>query len=259
MDDVKAAGNKFIWAVGGWSDLQRTVSDAQIPTLVDQVVQLLKIGGDGVDFDWEHLSTNADASVKAQQRLVLGKVISAMRKAFDANGMTDKTISYTTRWNCFWTSEQAATYGALTFDSDGECLDTLKHASIDDISWINLMMYDAGPGTAFKDKNYFDMASYKTVLDLGATVVGASKIVMGFEPGHQATSGVWEGFDIDMEVVDYMKLRGNAGVMFWAINEAATDQNADTPTSSTYSWQGSVGANAQFIAKQISSQSSMLV
>lgn len=36
--------------------------------------------------------------------------------------------------------------------------------------------------------------------------------------------------------------------MFWALNEAATQRNAATPSSSTHSWQGSVGANAQYIA-----------
>jgi len=253
MKHVEAAGKKFIWALGGWSDLQRTVSDKQIPHLVKQIVALLHVGGDGIDFDWEHLSTSADTKLRAQQRSVLGKVIAATRAALNAAGLKHKTISYTTRWNCFWTSKQAASHGALTFASDGECLDTLKHASASDISWVNLMMYDAGPGTAFKKKSFFDLPTYKKVLELGAKHVGASKIVMGFEPGHQAVDGIWEGFDIDFEVVKYMRKNRFAGVMFWAINEAAKHQNPHTPKSSKHSWQGSTGANAQYIAKHIAS------
>lgn len=39
--------------------------------------------------------------------------------------------------------------------------------------------------------------------------------------------------------------------MFWALNEGATQRNAATPSSSTHSWQGSVGANAQYIASLV--------
>jgi len=255
MNACKSKGQVFMWAVGGWSDLQRTISDAQIPALAEQIVGLLKLGGDGVDFDWEHLSTSADASVNTQQRAVLGKFISALRSKLNANGMSDKHISYTTRWNCFWSSADAQQYGALTFASDGECLDTFSHASPSDVSWVNLMMYDAGPGTAFKGKRYFDIATYQSVLQAGTKIIDKSKIVMGFEPGHQATDGIWEGFDIDFQVIDDMMQQGYGGVMFWAINEAATDQNAGTPNSSKHTWQGNTGANAQYIASNAASLS----
>lgn len=256
IDDCKARGQTFMWSIGGWSDLQRTIQDEQIPALVDQVVGLLQLGGDGADFDWEHLSTSSDAALRQQQRAVLGKFFKVLRKALDAKGMKEKHISYTTRWNCFWTSNDAVKYGALSFASDGECLDTFSHASSDDVSWVNLMMYDASPGTAFKDKNYFTVDTYKAVLTLGAQTVDKSKIVMGFEPGNQAAKGIWEGFDIDFEVVDYMKSNGYGGVMFWALNEESTAKNPGTPSSKAHPWQGSTGANSQYIAKNIISLSS---
>ncbi|ASG67793.1 hypothetical protein fh0823_09080 [Francisella halioticida] len=53
---------KFIWAIGGWSDLQQTITDDQIDSFVNQVIELLKLGGDGVDFDWEHLSQLANGN-----------------------------------------------------------------------------------------------------------------------------------------------------------------------------------------------------
>jgi hypothetical protein len=255
ITNTQAAGHKFIWAIGGWSDLTLTISDAQIDSFVSQVVTLLKYAGDGVDFDWEHLSTSSDASVKSQQRAIVGKTIKALRAAFNANGLSDKTISYTTRWNCFWTSAEAANYGALQFDSDGECLDTLQHASADDISWVNLMMYDAAPGTAFKDVQYFGMDQYRAVLEAGEKVLPKSKIIMGFEPGNQAVGGVWEGFDIDFQVIDHMKTNGHGGIMFWAINEAASNQNAGTPTSSSHQWQGNTGLNSQYIARMAAAES----
>merc|ERR1719230_1560745 len=116
------------------------------------------------------------------------------------------------------------------------------------------MMYDAGPGTAFNGAQYFSFEHYKTVLDLGASVIGANKIVMGFEPGNQAVEGIWEGFDIDFQVIDSMKSQGHGGVMFWALNEAESKQNAGTPASSQHSWQGSTGANAQYMAGLVTSE-----
>merc|ERR1712046_142649 len=110
------------------------------------------------------------------------------------------------------------------------------------------MGYDAAPGTAFKDVEYFGMGQYNAVLSAAEKVLPKSKIVMGFEPGHQAVDGVWEGFDIDFKVIDHMKAGGYGGVMFWAINEGDSTQNPATPASSTHSWQGDVGKNAQYIA-----------
>jgi chitinase len=250
IDDVHSKGHSFIWAIGGWSDLTRTLADEQIPAFVEQVVTLLKYGGDGIDLDWEHLSTDDDASVVQQQRAVVGKTISALRQALNSNGLSDKTISYTTRWNCFWRSDDAPQYKALKFASDGECLDTFAHASADDVSWVNLMMYDASPGSAFQDVQYFGKEQYDTVLAAAEKVLPKSKIVMGFEPGHQATDGIWEGFDIDFEVINKMKSAGHGGVMFWAINEADSTQNPGTPASSAHSWQGDVGKNSQYIASR---------
>jgi len=250
MDDCAAAGQSFIWAIGGWSDLTQTITDAQIPVFVEKVVNLLKIGGDGIDFDWEHLST-APTEMVPQQRAIVGKTIAALRVAFKDNGLSDKTISYTTRWNCFWQSQDAHKYNAFEFASDGECLDTLKHVNSNDVDWINLMMYDAGPGTAFNGVQHFGFNEYKTVLELGSTVIDKSKIVMGFEPGNQAVAGIWEGFDIDFQVIDYMKQGGYGGIMFWAINEAASNQNPATPQSSVHSWQGNTGKNSQYIAQRV--------
>ena len=50
MDYCAERHKKFLWAFGGWSDLTKTVSDDQVERLVDQLVALLSVGGDGIDF-----------------------------------------------------------------------------------------------------------------------------------------------------------------------------------------------------------------
>merc|ERR1711934_1206755 len=59
-------------------------ADIAITTDGDDVVAMLvelleTVGGDGIDFDWEHLSAykDSDPALHAQQRLIVGKVIVA--------------------------------------------------------------------------------------------------------------------------------------------------------------------------------------
>ena len=78
MDACRQNGTKFIWSIGGWSDLTETLRDDQIDAFVGKVVALLKVGGDGVDFDWEHLSQ--DAALKIQQTEALATVMTRLRQ-----------------------------------------------------------------------------------------------------------------------------------------------------------------------------------
>ena len=41
---------------------------------------------------------------------------------------------------------------------------------------------------------------------------------MGFEPGEQAASGVWEGLEKDKNVTQYVKEHNIGGAMIWAVN-----------------------------------------
>jgi len=74
---------------------------------------------------------------------------------------------------------------------------------------------------------------------------------MGFEPGFQAGEGIWEGFDIDFEVINDMKSGGYGGIMFWALNDQHSETNPNTPVSETYEWQGTTGANCQYMAGKV--------
>ena len=41
---------------------------------------------------------------------------------------------------------------------------------------------------------------------------------MGFEPGYQAAGGIWEGMEVDKQVIDYIEENNFGGIMFWSAN-----------------------------------------
>lgn len=239
MEECSENCKKFIWSIGGYSDLTQTISDDQVPDFVDYCVNLLQNWGDGIDLDWEHLSK--DPSTSYQQRRVLGKVYPALRKALDDAGLTDKTLSYTTRFNSFW-NDSDRPEGVTAFASDGEGIDIAgtmaeEGSSFQEcVDWVNIMMYDVSPSD-LGATGAFTLSTYQMVLGYFQEYVNLSGIVMGFEPGGQAGEGVWEGMDVDEEVIDYIKTNGYGGVMFWAINES----DPSPPN-------GSTGENAQTLA-----------
>merc|ERR1719367_2684742 len=230
IDAVHANSAKFIWAIGGWSDLTKTLKRDQIPDFVEIVVDLLKLKkgklGDGIDFDWEHL--NEDPETKDEQRTILAETMLALRTALDEEGMEDKQIGYTTRFNAFWDDEHGNKPKGFTyFSSDGEGLkveETLNehNSSLNDIvDWVHIMQYDVPPS----DLNCPDrmtLDTYVGVFDAFEKYVDKDKIIMGFEPGHQAAGGLWEGNDVDKQVIDYIQQNNLGGVMFWAVNEHAS-------------------------------------
>ncbi len=220
---------KFIWAIGGWSDLTKTIKPEQIDTFVNKVVELLKLSGDGVDFDWEHLSQ--DQAITEQQLDTLAETLLKLRQALDKAGMQDKQIGYTTRFNAFM--ENAKVYGFSHFASDGEGLainNWLKahNSSLNAVvDWVNIMAYDVGPNDMPNGQTW-SMNVYKDVFNTFAQHIDKSKIVMGFEPGGQAAGGVWEGMAIDKSVIDVIASTPYGGSMFWAINQPAYNSSEVT-------------------------------
>lgn len=248
---VHNQGGKFIWSIGGWSDLTMTIAEVQIPVFVDKCIRLLKLQrgtlADGIDFDWEHLSQ--DPVLKQQQRETLAKTLHALRKAMDEHGMQNKTIGYTTRFNAFWDKAHGnKPAGYADFASDGEGLTvekTLKgmNSSLNDIvDWVHIMQYDVEP-QQLNCTDKCDLQTYITTFNAFEKYVDKKKIVMGFEPGPQAAGGVWEGETVDKQVIDYVEQQNLGGVMFWAMNEAGT-------SSST----GITGKNSQNLAKYAASK-----
>ena len=88
MEACKRNNQKFIWATGGWSDLTQTISSDQVDLFVEKAVALLKMGGDGIDFDWEHLSS--DLALRDNQIRNLASILNKLRKSLDANDMHEK-------------------------------------------------------------------------------------------------------------------------------------------------------------------------
>ena len=246
IDAVHANSAKFIWAIGGWSDLTKTLKRDQIPDFVEIVVDLLKLKkgrlGDGIDFDWEHL--NEDPETKEEQRMILAETMFALRKALNEEGMEDKQIGYTTRFNAFWDDEHGNKPDGYTyFSSDGEGITIEKtlnkmNSSLNEIvDWVNIMQYDVPPSD-LNSPDRMDLDTYQTVLDAFSKYVDKDKLVMGFEPGHQAAGGLWEGCEMDTQVIDYVQEKSYGGVMFWAVNEHANSRE-----------NGVTGQNAQQLAK----------
>lgn len=140
----------------------------QVDSFVAKAVAMLKIGGDGIDLDWEHLGQ--DLSIKAQQTKTTATVLNRLRKAFDANGLADKAVGWTTRFNAFYNDETRPA-GYDTFPSDGEGLlieeelvrqgTSLRRV----VSWANIMFYDMRPDqVAGHGPNGLTLENYKVIL-----------------------------------------------------------------------------------------------
>lgn len=139
----------------------------------------------------------------------MANVLLKVRETLDAAKMTDMKVGYTTRFNAFWNEETRPT-GFKVFPSDGEGIDIdaeLKRqgkSMSDVVDWINIMMYDTPPTDIGGSPTGLGLDQYKLVMDFFADFEHKDKVVMGFEPGFQAAGGVWEGFKVDEQVVDYI-------------------------------------------------------
>lgn len=62
IDNAHSNNKKFIWGIGGWSDLQYTIRHDQVDSFVKMCVDIIKEYGDGIDFNWKHLEQFADGN-----------------------------------------------------------------------------------------------------------------------------------------------------------------------------------------------------
>jgi len=70
-------------------------------------------------------------------------------------------------------------------------------------------------------EQYFVTEHYDAVIDSATQYIPASKLVMGFEPGPQAYTGVSGGVEHEKSIISYLN-RKVGGIMFWAVNEGAS-------------------------------------
>ena len=110
----KYHNKKWIWGIGGASDLIQAVHDDDMDDFTDKVANLLTQVGDGVDLDFEHISDGV-------YRLKFAKLLYKLRQKLDKLGLQDKLIGYTTRYNAAWVSTNRPE-GWTAWSTDGEAL-----------------------------------------------------------------------------------------------------------------------------------------
>ena len=136
-----------------------------------------------------------------------------------ANGAPHLEISWTTRFNAWVPKDDPYNYVTneplpawarnRSFATDNEGARFYPNVS-DAIDTINVMAYDA-TGLTFDYPTIFH-----NFLTLGG--VDLRKLNIGFEPGEQAASGVWEGLEKDKSVTQFVKDHNIGGAMIWAAN-----------------------------------------
>ena len=62
---------------------------------------------------------------------------------------------------------------------------------------------------------------YDAVIESSLQFIPANKMVIGFEPGLQAYTGVSGGVEHEKSIISYLNGRVG-GIMFWAVNEGAS-------------------------------------
>jgi len=138
----------------------------------------------------------------------------------DNNGVPKLVISWTTRFNAFVPADNVWNYllpdspvPSENFATDNEGLkfwDSVKN----DVDKVNIMAYDAGSDAGPLKLNFTQI-----LLNFVDGGVPSEKINIGFEPGTQAASGVWEGLDYDVGITKFVKDNNYGGSMIWAVND----------------------------------------
>lgn len=225
----KENGKKWIWSIGGASDLELGVKEEQYDNFIGQIVTMLHKAGDGIDLDFEHLSVDDD---DGKLRKNFAHLLKKLREGLDKEGLKEKTIGYTARYNAAW-DDDTSPDGWTNWNTDGEALTINKElkekydgatlASL--VDYAQIMFYDQSPDDLDAPSG-LKLKNFKTILDAWGKLFPKEKIIMGFEPGPQFNNGQWEGADVDHSVIDYMKSNGYGGIFFWAINQPKVGVNA---------------------------------
>jgi hypothetical protein len=93
-------------------------------------------------------------------------VLVKLRAGFAANGMSDKQLGFTTRYNSFW---NPAPSGWTPWPSDGEGIKINQYlqplgTSISEVAdWVNIMIYDQPPDQ-MGSPGGISLETFKTVI-----------------------------------------------------------------------------------------------
>ena len=242
----------FNLAFGGWSDCI-TLVDKQSNLILARLISnsILFTFADGVDLDFEHftqlsplskvtLPIRSDNDRKTQLSLfadLVGQIRaqlntitkdswnSVVNTITDDNTYKQKllnnkpnfTISFTSRYNSFFTNDDCKKYFNLDNPTSAEGLDLIKIDPdfINTIDYVNLMIYDDN----FNVTKYGPV--YQKIIDL--TIQGGvpvSKILCGVEPGKQAGSDAASDQTSSIaDIANIIDSENAGGIFFWAIND----------------------------------------
>jgi len=138
----------------------------------------------------------------------------------DNNGEPKFVISWTTRFNAFLPDDNPWNYllpdspvPSENFATDNEGAKFWSSVK-DHVDKVNIMAYDAGSDAGPLKLNFTQI-----LLNFVAGGVPSEKINIGFEPGKQAASGIWEGLEYDVGITKFVKDNNYGGSMIWAIND----------------------------------------
>merc|ERR550539_961251 len=138
----------------------------------------------------------------------------------------------------------------MSQDTDGECLDALNVTYTDPdtnktklvadmVDWVNLMFYDAPMFKAMQNTYFHEKEFINVVRSALPIMKDGSKIMVGMKPGFVGGGSVWEGFQMDINVVAKLKglsdddsLLGTGGMFIFSMNdETPHDADPSTPFS----------------------------
>jgi len=164
--------------------------------------------------DW--VKSDPDAQYYATNMRYMQDIIDNIEN----NGVPKLEISWTTRFNAFVPADDPWNYllpdspvPSENYDTDNEGTKFWNDVK-DDVDKVNIMAYDAG-----SDNGPLKLNFTQILLNFVDGGVPSEKINIGFEPGIQAASGVWEGLEYDVGITQYVKDNNYGGAMIWAINE----------------------------------------
>ena len=216
-------------AIGGWSDFMAYGNKRWDSTVLGKMLgQLCKQTNlDGIDIDFEHLSANDDLQINNVINMFNTFKQSAPEKTtqftiplgYIGGNYVLKQIDNDDIWSkSDWKKDTFENIFTTTGymdkeDTDNSILAKVWKQAANSIDYVSVMAYDAQQVAL----------DYNNIINnLKKINIPMSKIIMGFEPGHKAASGVWEGPEVDKQFLTKMttdnEWKEMPGIMIWAAN-----------------------------------------
>lgn len=214
-------------AIGGWSDFMaygtKTWDANILGIMLGKLCEQTKL--DGIDIDFEHLNDTSQINsvinmFNTFKQTAPGKTtqftipLGYIGGNYVLQQIDNDDIWSKSDWNKDTFENIFTTTGYMDKeDTDNSVLAKVWEKASNSIDYVSVMAYDAQQVAL----DYNNIIS-----NLKKINVPMSKIIMGFEPGHKAGSGVWEGPEVDKQFLTKMttdnEWKEMPGIMIWAAN-----------------------------------------